>query len=185
MNHFLVCTVKENKKYFAFTVTVSESENLVSVFERYKGLITVNFTETKKRAKEIADLWNESFKKNGTYLYSPVAKKPYSLSYNSRYGYSMEFDEEITNRLTKAIKSCDLAEEEFDEIFLSMNINGSGLIDEYGTDAIYFARWFGNDEPDEYGEYSEGDKIEFPACVKAKAEEIMKLINNYLEKFGV
>lgn len=59
----------EKTRLGAFVWSASESDNLVSVLEHIGGLKTANLCPTKKRAKEIADAWNESFKRNGTYAF--------------------------------------------------------------------------------------------------------------------
>lgn len=55
------------KKFYAFVVSASEQDNLLSVFARYGGIVAANPCQTKKRAAEIVNFWNECYKKNGTY----------------------------------------------------------------------------------------------------------------------
>ena len=59
-----------DKKYFADVMRVSELDNLTAKLEGIGGLMHANICSTKKRAREIADAWNEGYKKNGTYLFS-------------------------------------------------------------------------------------------------------------------
>ena len=61
------CGLKGN---IASVQKVPRCYNLVSVFERWKGLISVNACKTLKEAKKTADSWNEAYRNNGTYLFS-------------------------------------------------------------------------------------------------------------------
>ena len=58
-----------NKKYFADVMCVSDLDNLAARLECIGGLLSANICSTKKQAREIADAWNEGYKKNGTYLF--------------------------------------------------------------------------------------------------------------------
>lgn len=74
-NSYYVVVVKytdaDGQEYYsAYTETIPNSSNLVSLFERTKGLIIIHAADTKKGAKELADFWNECYEKNGTYLYA-------------------------------------------------------------------------------------------------------------------
>jgi len=53
-------------KRFAFTHRVSNSVNLLSELERFKSAESVNIADSKKAAIELADYWNECYRKNGT-----------------------------------------------------------------------------------------------------------------------
>ena len=55
---------------YSYVITANTSENLLSSFGCIRGLKSANIFETKTKAVQIADYWNECFKKNGTYLYS-------------------------------------------------------------------------------------------------------------------
>lgn len=62
-------THDNERRLFADVLTVPESDNLLSAFSRIGGLISVNSCPTKKAAKELADFWNDCYKKNGTYAF--------------------------------------------------------------------------------------------------------------------
>ena len=55
--------------YYAYVIPVSESDNVKSRLETIGGLVHANICSTKKRADEIVNHWNESYKANGTYLF--------------------------------------------------------------------------------------------------------------------
>lgn len=62
---------KEYKEgYLAYVIKVTESDNVMYHLEAIRGLMHANIRPTKKDAQELADFWNECYKKNGTYLYS-------------------------------------------------------------------------------------------------------------------
>lgn len=65
---YIAVTIKENGKYYAYALTVSESDNLVSKLE-ISGIIYANIFETKKLAREVIKSWNDAYKINGTYLF--------------------------------------------------------------------------------------------------------------------
>ena len=57
-----------NNKFFAYTIKVNSSDNLLSKLKN-SNIICANLCETKKKAEETVDLWNESFIENGTFLF--------------------------------------------------------------------------------------------------------------------
>lgn len=61
--------VMNGQRLFADVLKVSEHENLLSVLSGIGGLVSVNPCETKKAAQELADFWNDCYKKNGTYAF--------------------------------------------------------------------------------------------------------------------
>lgn len=65
----------ENPKwcYYAGVLIVGENDNLMSRFAGIKGLRTVQIIPTKKKAKEIANMWNNEYKRNGEYLFDDPA----------------------------------------------------------------------------------------------------------------
>lgn len=83
-NFYIVVVVEQNKNesifsenddvpyepgFYAYTVKCDECSNLLSKLKVIGGLKSVNIMPTKKRANEVVDSLNESFKKNGTYLF--------------------------------------------------------------------------------------------------------------------
>ena len=53
-------------KRFAFARRVSHSTNLLSELEGFKSAESVNIADSKKAAVDIANYWNECYRKNGT-----------------------------------------------------------------------------------------------------------------------
>ena len=71
--HYYVIVEQENGKNYAFTETIRESENLLSVlFKRHPKATSINAFSTIKCAEEIAIAWNEDFKRNGTYMFDKI-----------------------------------------------------------------------------------------------------------------
>ena len=67
-NTYIAVQIKENNKYYAYVIKVNAMDNLLSKLE-INNIITANICTTKKNAEEIINLWNESFKSNGTYFF--------------------------------------------------------------------------------------------------------------------
>lgn len=65
---YIAVTVAENGKYYAYAVKVSESDNLLSKLN-IKGILHANIYPSKKKAAEVVETWNASYKANGTYLF--------------------------------------------------------------------------------------------------------------------
>ena len=61
-------------KRFASAHRVSNSENLLSKLEGFKSAESVNIADSKKAAVDLADYWNECYRKNGT-LYDWMTRK--------------------------------------------------------------------------------------------------------------
>lgn len=55
---------------YAYMVKFTSSDNLKSVLDRIGGLQAANVCATKKEAKDLVEIWNTSYKQNGTYAYS-------------------------------------------------------------------------------------------------------------------
>ncbi len=69
-NKYLAVSTTENEKHVAFDVKVSENENLVSAMAGIKNLTTAQICETKDKAQDLSDFWNECYRKNGTHMYT-------------------------------------------------------------------------------------------------------------------
>ena len=55
------------KGYYSFVECFSDSQNLCNFnFNAYEH---VNLCETKKKAKELVEFWNNCYRKNGTYFF--------------------------------------------------------------------------------------------------------------------
>lgn len=68
MNHYIVISIEENKKYYSYVIKVSSSTNIVNTLN-IKGIIHANLLGSKKECERIATYWNSLYKANGTYLY--------------------------------------------------------------------------------------------------------------------
>lgn len=58
-----VCDVEADGKYYAYPIRISVADNLLSKLN-IKGIKVANLCETKVKAKEIANMWNEIHKVN-------------------------------------------------------------------------------------------------------------------------
>ena len=68
---FIAVTIEENQKYYAYLVPVSDCDNLISKLN-IKGIKCANIFSTKKEASNVVEMWNESYKTNGTYLFDEI-----------------------------------------------------------------------------------------------------------------
>lgn len=59
--------------YYAYVVKVSENDNLKSALTTIGGLVHANIMPSKKAAAAVVNTWNNSYKANGTYLFSDPA----------------------------------------------------------------------------------------------------------------
>ena len=58
-----VCDVETDGKYYAYPIRISVEDNLLSKLN-IKGIKVANLCETKAKAKETANMWNETHKIN-------------------------------------------------------------------------------------------------------------------------
>ena len=65
---YIAIQIKDNNKFYAYVIKVNTTDNLLSKLE-INNIITANICDTKKKAEELVNLWNENFKNNGTYLF--------------------------------------------------------------------------------------------------------------------
>jgi hypothetical protein len=72
-NVFMVVSVSENGKNYAYALRFGANNNLVSVLSRIANLVSANVCDTWTAAKEIANAWNEAYKANGTYLFGAIS----------------------------------------------------------------------------------------------------------------
>lgn len=64
---FCVFVQTLNGKHFAVADTIRTGQNLAAYIKRYNSNIC-HLCESRKQAEEIAALWNESYRANGTNL---------------------------------------------------------------------------------------------------------------------
>lgn len=68
-NFYLAITIEPIKgKYFSYVLKVSDSINLASELKEINHLLDATLMPTKKKANEVVDCWNNSYRRNGTYL---------------------------------------------------------------------------------------------------------------------
>lgn len=70
---FMVVSVSENGKNYAYALRFGANNNLVSVLSSIANLASANICGTWTAAKEIASAWNEAYKANGTYLFGAIS----------------------------------------------------------------------------------------------------------------
>ena len=69
MKYFhIAVTIKEDEKLFSYGIKVAEGDNLLSIL-KIENIIWANIYQTKKRAEEVVNMWNDGFIKNGRSLY--------------------------------------------------------------------------------------------------------------------
>lgn len=66
---YIAAQAQENGKLYAYAIPVAENTNILSVIARHKNLIAANICETKKRANEFVNLWNNQAKQNGCFMF--------------------------------------------------------------------------------------------------------------------
>ena len=69
-NFYITFSAQLDGKYWAGTMTVSSNDNIMNISQRIAGMQTANLCTTRKAAEELADYWNECFKRNGTSIYT-------------------------------------------------------------------------------------------------------------------
>lgn len=70
---YAAITINENFKYYSYAIRITSADNVLSKLA-IKNILHANIFTTKKEAEEIVKLWNESYKKNGTYLFDTLNK---------------------------------------------------------------------------------------------------------------
>jgi hypothetical protein len=65
---YIAVTIAENDKYYAYGVPVSQNDNVLSKL-KIDGILQANICETKTKCREIVNLWNESYRLNGTHMF--------------------------------------------------------------------------------------------------------------------
>lgn len=63
----VIFVVEENNKFFAKPEAIRTGENLKPIFER-NPCVAAHLCESATQAHNLAAVWNETFKKNGTNL---------------------------------------------------------------------------------------------------------------------
>ena len=66
---FVVYSIEQDGKLYAIADTIRTGENLIPIINRYKANIC-HLCESRQQAEQIAIEWNESYKINGTSIYT-------------------------------------------------------------------------------------------------------------------
>lgn len=81
---YIAVTVRQNKNdmilqdqttpeykpgYYAYIIPCTEQDNIKTRLENVGGLLHANIYATKKRAAEIVNAWNATYKANGMFLF--------------------------------------------------------------------------------------------------------------------
>lgn len=66
---YIAVTEKQNDKFYSYWISATSSDNLLYKLSNPK-LIYANAYGTRKEAATVADLWNQSYKNNGTFLFA-------------------------------------------------------------------------------------------------------------------
>ena len=66
--NYLIVTIKEEGKNWAYVVKNDQSYNLLCDLE-IKNIVAANIMPSKKKAEELARYWNKCYRENGTNLY--------------------------------------------------------------------------------------------------------------------
>lgn len=69
-NIYIAVQIKENEKYHAYVIKTTDNNNLLSVLS-IKGITTANILNRTEAYKTV-EFWNDTFKKNGTYLFNSL-----------------------------------------------------------------------------------------------------------------
>lgn len=66
---YIAVQTQEHGRLYAYTIPVTESNNVLSVLAAHKNLIAANVCETKRRAVELVTAWNNTAKQNDRFLF--------------------------------------------------------------------------------------------------------------------
>ena len=69
-----VISRKNKDGMYAYAQPIGRYINIASFVKDFPDIETMNACNTKKRAKEIAQAWNEQYKANGTYMFADGSK---------------------------------------------------------------------------------------------------------------
>lgn len=70
--YYIAVTIQENEKYYSYVLTVPECINLIKALE-IKNIYNALICSTKKSAAEIVEMWNDTYKCNGSYMFDNPA----------------------------------------------------------------------------------------------------------------
>lgn len=66
---YTAAQAQEQGRLYAYTIPVTENNNILSVLSHHKNLIAANVCNTKRRAVELVTTWNNTAKQNGRFLF--------------------------------------------------------------------------------------------------------------------
>jgi hypothetical protein len=68
---YIACQFKENGKYYACVVPVTDSDNLLSKL-KINNIISANICPTKTAAGDLVLSWRKQYIENGEYMFSDI-----------------------------------------------------------------------------------------------------------------
>lgn len=83
-NFYIAVTVKQDRNesifhpdesrpcdpgYYSYMFRCSECDNLKSKLDRIGGLQAANICPTRKAARDMVEMWNDTYRANGSYLF--------------------------------------------------------------------------------------------------------------------
>lgn len=63
---YIAFSAQVNGKNYAGTLTKTEQENIAFLSAQIPNLTAAHICDSRKKAEEMAEFWNDCFKKNGT-----------------------------------------------------------------------------------------------------------------------
>lgn len=66
---YIAAQAQEQGRLYAYTIPITESNNILSVLSHHKNLIAANVCDTKRRAVELVTAWNNAAKQNGRFMF--------------------------------------------------------------------------------------------------------------------
>lgn len=70
-NFYIAVQIKENDKWYAYTVKVESYDNLLSKL-KIPNIITANICQSKKEAESWVQCWNDTWKADNRYMFDSV-----------------------------------------------------------------------------------------------------------------
>lgn len=69
MSHYIAVTAADKAGKYAYTIRVTDQDNIASILRRISGLQWVSICKTHKAAEELVTMHNRSYKALGCYRY--------------------------------------------------------------------------------------------------------------------
>lgn len=66
---YIVVQIEEHKKFYAYCIKISYSDNLLLKL-KIENIVSATICQSKKKAEELAEFWNDCHKQNGNYMFN-------------------------------------------------------------------------------------------------------------------